>query len=73
MLSDTTVMAAMTAYADRIARAEHELFVAEALQATWQPLSPRMRMGAALVHLGTRMMAPAGPAALPWRTVQISR
>lgn len=73
MMSDTTVMVAMTVYADRIARAEHELLAAEALRATRRSLSPRARMGAVLVHLGTRMMAPSGSAGMPWRAVQVSR
>jgi hypothetical protein len=73
MLCETTVLAEMTAYAERIARAEHDLFVMEVLQATRRSLPPRVRMGAALVQIGTRMMAPSWPAALPWRTAQASR
>jgi hypothetical protein len=72
MLSDTAVMGAMAAYAERIRRIERDLLVAEVAQAGRRPSRIRRRMGAALVHVGTRLMTAPQPAAT-WRVIHVSR
>jgi hypothetical protein len=72
MLSDTAVMAAMAAYADRLGRIERDLLVAEVAQTGRKPSPVRQRMGAALVRVGTRLMTAPQPVAT-WRAVQVSR
>jgi hypothetical protein len=72
MLTDMTVTAAHMAYADRLRFAEHELLLAEVFHETYRCPPIRAWLGARLMHVGARLVAPY-PEGAPWRTVRLSR